>query len=73
MPIPPKPRIPLVRPEQTTFDTQTVEAFLIAFGDDDHPLPETVKCLDEIVTEYVAHAILSTNQNHKLWGFVAIY
>jgi transcription initiation factor TFIID subunit 13 len=57
MPIPPKPRIPLVRPEETTFDTETVEAFLIAFGDDDHPLPETVKCLDEIVTEYVAHRI----------------
>jgi hypothetical protein len=53
MPIPPKPRVPPIRPSETTFDTETVEAFLIAFGDDDHPLPETVKCLDEIVTEYV--------------------
>jgi len=28
-----------------------VEAYLIAFGDDMQPLPETVKVLDEIVTE----------------------
>lgn len=30
-----------------------VEAFLYAFGDDINPLPETVKVLDEIITEYV--------------------
>lgn len=34
-------------------NTNTVEAFLIAYGDDDHPLPETVKVLDEIITECV--------------------
>lgn len=31
----------------------TVEAYLFAFGDDRHPLPETVKVLDEIITECV--------------------
>lgn len=30
-----------------------VEAYLIAFGDDRNPLPETVRVLDEIITEYV--------------------
>ena len=32
-----------------------MEAYLFAFGDDRHPLPETVKVLDEIITEYVCH------------------
>lgn len=32
-------------------DSVEVEAFLVAFGDHDDPLPETVKVLDEIVTE----------------------
>lgn len=36
---------------QPTDHGKTVEAYLIAFGDDMHPLPETVKVLDEIVTE----------------------
>lgn len=35
------------------FPAQDLEAFLIAFGDDDRPLPETVKILDEIVTDYI--------------------
>jgi hypothetical protein len=50
----PKPRIvPRVppKPGQTTFDKYAVESFLVAFGDDDQPLPDTVKVLDEIVTE----------------------
>jgi hypothetical protein len=46
-----QPRIPA--PQTALFDTKAVEAFLIAFGDDEQPLPETVKVLDEIVTEYV--------------------
>lgn len=46
-----KPRVP-VRP-YALLTQKEVEAFLIAFGDDDRPLPETVKILDEIVTEYV--------------------
>lgn len=33
------------------FDSAAVEQFLIAYGDDRNPLPETVKVLDEIVTE----------------------
>ena len=31
----------------------TVEAFLLAFGDNDYPLPETVRVLDEIITDYI--------------------
>ncbi len=30
-----------------------MEAFLLAFGDNDYPLPETVRILDEIVTDYI--------------------
>lgn len=30
-----------------------MEAFLLAFGDNDYPLPETVRVLDEIVTDYI--------------------
>ncbi|KAJ4378381.1 hypothetical protein N0V86_006082 [Didymella sp. IMI 355093] len=30
-----------------------VQAFLLAFGDNDYPLPETVRVLDEIVTDYI--------------------
>jgi transcription initiation factor TFIID subunit 13 len=30
-----------------------VEAYLVAFGDDRNPLPETVKVLDEIVTDFI--------------------
>ncbi|KAF2260102.1 TFIID-18kDa-domain-containing protein [Lojkania enalia] len=46
-PRPPRP------PGTLTFDHQIVEAFLTAFGDSDAPLPETVRCLDEIVTDYI--------------------
>lgn len=38
---------------QTSVDTCSVEAFLLAFGDNDYPLPETVRILDEIVTDYI--------------------
>lgn len=31
----------------------TVEAFLVAFGDNDDPLPETIRVLDEIITDYI--------------------
>lgn len=41
----------LKRKGTTNFDYPSVEAFLVAFGDDDNPLPETVKVLDEIITE----------------------
>ena len=52
MPWPVAKRKPKAK-ENLNFDYKQVEAFLIAFGDDDHPLPETVKVLDEIITEYV--------------------
>lgn len=42
-----------LRQKGQQFPSSDLEAFLIAFGDDDHPLPETVKCLDEIVTDYI--------------------
>lgn len=35
------------------FQTSELEAFLAAFGDDRNPLPETVKVLDEIITDFV--------------------
>ncbi|KAF1940201.1 TFIID-18kDa-domain-containing protein [Clathrospora elynae] len=35
------------------FPTQDLEAFLLAFGDNDYPLPETVRVLDEIITDYI--------------------
>ena len=31
----------------------TVKQFLFAFGDDHEPLPETVRVLDEIVTDFI--------------------
>ena len=51
------PRIP-VRNTSTypifhQFTPRVVENFLIAFGDDEQPLPETIKVLDEIVTDYI--------------------
>ncbi|KAH7094302.1 transcription initiation factor IID, 18kD subunit-domain-containing protein [Paraphoma chrysanthemicola] len=52
MPIPPLPRNPLTR-TQTTFSSRAVESFLRAFGDNDYPLPETVRVLDEIITDYI--------------------
>jgi transcription initiation factor TFIID subunit 13 len=44
-----QPRIP---PSSVVTPTQ-VEAFLLAFGDNDYPLPETVRVLDEIITDYI--------------------
>ena len=35
------------------FASVDLEAFLSAFGDDFNPLPETVKTLDEIITDYI--------------------
>ena len=48
MPIPAR-----LKKSRTLFDTSSVEAFLLAFGDNDYPLPETVRVLDEIVTDYI--------------------
>lgn len=50
-----QPRVPNPR-GKTLFDLPQVSQFLIAFGDDDNPLPETVRCLDEIVTDYIIEA-----------------
>jgi len=44
-----QPRVP---PSSVVTPTQ-VEAFLLAFGDNDYPLPETVRVLDEIITDYI--------------------
>lgn len=35
------------------FATADLEAYLAAFGDDFNPLHETVKTLDEIITDYI--------------------
>ncbi|KZM23625.1 transcription from RNA polymerase II promoter [Ascochyta rabiei] len=56
MPTPVLPRAPAPRhlkKSRTLFDCPQVEAFLLAFGDNDYPLPETVRVLDEIVTDYI--------------------
>jgi transcription initiation factor TFIID subunit 13 len=56
MPVPPRPRVPLpphLKKTQLLLTKSTVEAFLLAFGDNDYPLPETVRVLDEIVTDYI--------------------
>ncbi|KAF2185653.1 TFIID-18kDa-domain-containing protein [Zopfia rhizophila CBS 207.26] len=47
-----EPRMRL-RQKGQQFPTSDLEAFLVAFGDDDHPLPETVKVLDEIITDFI--------------------
>ncbi|KAF4314490.1 putative transcription initiation factor TFIId subunit 13 protein [Botryosphaeria dothidea] len=43
-----------MRQKGQQFDTRDLEAYLIAFGDDRNPLPETVRVLDEIITEYAS-------------------
>jgi transcription initiation factor TFIID subunit 13 len=57
MPIPPLPRQPLLRTHDKTSQAlltpSQVEAFLLAFGDNDYPLAETVRVLDEIITDYI--------------------
>lgn len=56
MPAPILPRVPFplrLKKSRTLFDHPQVEAFLLAFGDNDYPLPETVRVLDEIVTDYI--------------------
>lgn len=56
MPPPILPRVPPpphLKKTRTLFDRPQVEAFLLAFGDNDYPLPETVRVLDEIVTDYI--------------------
>jgi len=57
MPAPPLLRVPFSRTHndssQTLLTLSSVEAFLLAFGDNDYPLPETVRVLDEIITDYI--------------------
>lgn len=42
-----------MRQKGQQFPTSDLEAYLVAFGDDRDPLPETVKVLDEIVTDFI--------------------
>ncbi|KAF2833798.1 TFIID-18kDa-domain-containing protein [Ophiobolus disseminans] len=42
-----------LRQKGQQFPTPDLEAFLLAFGDNDYPLPETVRVLDEIITDYI--------------------
>lgn len=51
--LPRVPRAPHLKKLQPLFNRPQVEAFLLAFGDNDYPLPETVRVLDEIVTDYI--------------------
>ncbi|CAN9193424.1 unnamed protein product [Alternaria alternata] len=47
-----EPRMRL-RQKGQQFPTQDLEAFLLAFGDNDYPLAETMRVLDEIITDYI--------------------
>ncbi|KAF2026301.1 transcription initiation factor IID, 18 kDa subunit, partial [Setomelanomma holmii] len=42
-----------LRQKGQQFPTPDLESFLRAFGDNDFPLPETVRVLDEIITDYI--------------------
>lgn len=42
-----------LRQKGQQFPQSDLEAFLLAFGDNDRPLPETVRVLDEIITDYI--------------------
>ncbi|KAK7522226.1 transcription initiation factor IID, 18kD subunit-domain-containing protein [Phyllosticta citricarpa] len=42
-----------MRQKGQQFDTRDLEAYLVAFGDDRHPLPETIRVLDEIITDFI--------------------
>lgn len=42
-----------LRQKGQQFPTQDLESFLLAFGDNDYPLPSTVRVLDEIITDYI--------------------
>ncbi|KAF2085944.1 TFIID-18kDa-domain-containing protein [Saccharata proteae CBS 121410] len=35
------------------FDSRDLEAYLVAFGDSRAPLPETIRVLDEIITDFI--------------------
>ncbi|KAF2461351.1 transcription initiation factor IID, 18kD subunit-domain-containing protein [Lineolata rhizophorae] len=47
-----EPRMRL-RQKGQQFPSSDLEAYLVAFGDDYDPLPETVRVLDEIITDYI--------------------
>ncbi|KAF2108159.1 transcription initiation factor IID, 18kD subunit-domain-containing protein [Lophiotrema nucula] len=47
-----EPRMRL-RQKGQQFPSNELENFLLAFGDSPHPLPETVRVLDEIVVDYI--------------------
>ncbi|RMZ66232.1 transcription initiation factor tfiid subunit 13 [Pyrenophora seminiperda CCB06] len=47
-----EPRMRL-RQKGQQFPTPDLEAFLLAFGDNDYPLSESVRVLDEIITDYI--------------------
>jgi transcription initiation factor TFIID subunit 13 len=57
MPVPPLPRVLPRRTHDSASEfvltRDSVEAFLLAFGDNDDQLPETVRVLDEIITDYI--------------------
>ena len=46
----------------------TVRQFLYAFGDDKDPLPETVRVLDEIVTDYIIETCHTAARSAELVG-----
>ena len=48
--------------------TNTVRAFLYAFGDDKEPLDETVRILDEITTDYILETCHTAAKSAEVSG-----
>ncbi|MDI1487306.1 MAG: hypothetical protein OHK93_006575 [Ramalina farinacea] len=52
---------------QLNFEQELTQA-LFAFGDSKHPLPETVRILDEIVTDYVIDTVQTASKAATVSG-----
>ncbi|KAI1495325.1 TFIID-18kDa-domain-containing protein [Biscogniauxia mediterranea] len=51
-----------------TFNPKEVAALLYAYGDVAHPLPETVRVLDEIVTEFLEGVCFEASRHAQVAG-----
>ncbi|KAL7624510.1 hypothetical protein AAE478_006075 [Parahypoxylon ruwenzoriense] len=51
-----------------TFNPKEVSALLYAYGDIQHPLPETVRVLDDIVTEFLEGVCFEASRHAQVAG-----
>ncbi|KAI5854524.1 TFIID-18kDa-domain-containing protein [Durotheca rogersii] len=51
-----------------TFNPKEVSALLYAYGDVQHPLPETVRVLDEMVTEFLEGVCFEASRHAQVAG-----